>query len=208
MPPRVLALTAALALAAAEARGQQGGWAFEVEYMPGSGGVVSPAFPEATVRLLAWFDPPQVLVGGEADVVASDGLWADVRLLEIGDPPRPQPPGTTPGTIEGNAVRGILAGQVAICGTVGCPRPLPRWPLWEGTWRVEDFRPRSVDLITENTDRFAYFDPATQKSVPLTATPGSGQVRVVPSPGPAGLLVLAGLPALQRRGRRWTEVSS
>jgi hypothetical protein len=204
-------ITASLALAAADARaqGQRGGWAFEVEYMSGSGGVVSPAFPEATVRLLAWFNPPQVFSGGEADVVASDGLWTDVRLLEVGYPfPGPPPPGTAPGTIQGSFVRGILMGQIAWCGITGCPQPMPRWPLWEGTWRAEGFNPRDVELITENSRRLSYVDPFSQQTFPVTAFTGSGQVRVVPSPGPAGLLVLAGLPALRRRGRRWTEVSS
>jgi hypothetical protein len=204
-------IAAFLALAAADARaqGQRGGWAFEVQYMPGSGGVVSPAFPEATVRLLAWFDPPQVAHGGDADIVASDGLWTNARLLDVGNPMGPQPPGTSPGTIHGPAVRGVITGQLGWCGVAGCPQPREFTPFWEGTWRAEDFSPRNVEMVTENTTRFAYYDYRTHPptSVPLPAIPGSGQIRVVPAPGAALVMAgaLAGVLGARRRARDGSE---
>jgi ABC-type amino acid transport substrate-binding protein len=197
---RIPILVAAVALAAGNAAGQNG-WALEVEYMPGSGGAVSPAFPAATVRLLARFDPWWfAFAGGDGDVIAQEGSWSDLRLLDVQDPPVPPWPGSSPGLVIGSRVNLYIVGQVLV-GPGFMPSRANPMPLWEGTWSTEDFSPRSIGVVTGNHGPFALYN-ASGKNQVVTPTHGSAVIQVVPAPGALAALIAA-LPvaAGRRRGR-------
>jgi hypothetical protein len=194
-----LATLAHLAVVAAAGAQMSGHWVVQVEYEPGSGGSVSPAHPTATVRILAGFTGAFAFAGGDGDLLASDGQWVNLRLLDVGDPPGPPPPGTTPGSVVGSDVKGFVFGQIFF--PLGWPpstaNPIP---LWEGVWTTPSFSPRDVRLETANSDRFSLYD-ISAKSHPVNPTHGSAQIRVVPAPGAALLGATALLLSTARRRR-------
>jgi hypothetical protein len=182
------------------ANGQlRGGWMLEVEYMPGSGGVVSPAFPEATVTLLAWFENAYAFAGGDGDIVADDGTWKNIHYLEVQDPPQPPPPGTPP-YVNGSRLELFIVGQIMYLPVI-YPSTANPIPLMEATWYTGDFTPRLVGLVTENTARFSVYDQ-TGRSWPIdpaTLGHGSAPIKVVPTPPAAAGLAAALVLVLSRR---------
>jgi hypothetical protein len=196
---RAVLAAGAVALAAGNAAGQANGWILEVEYMPGSGGVVSPAFPEATVRLLAKFDAGLyfAFAGGDGDVVAQEGTWSDLRLLDVQDPPAPQPPGTTAGLVVGSRVELYIVGQLWFPPAI-MPSTANPIPLWEGVWSTEDFSTRSVGVETGSHARFAGYGPHAPPVPPWLIEPGSASIAVVPAPGAGVAFGVLGLLSLRR----------
>jgi hypothetical protein len=193
----LIALAGAAAVAGAQMTGH---WAIQIEYEPGSGGVVSPAHPTATVRILAGFTGAHAFAGGNGNLLADDGEWLSLRLLDVYDPPHPPPPGTTPGTPKGSNVERFVLGQPGTMPVFN-PSTANPIPLWEGAWTTTDFTERATPLRTDNTAHFSLYD-ASGRSIPVTPTHGSAAIRVVPSPGAA----LFGASALflytARRSRR------
>jgi hypothetical protein len=201
-----LMFIAAAAVLPAQAWAQGWGWQLQIQYLPGSGGVVSPEHPEATVRLLAWFQGshnmhPIAFLGGDGDVLADEGMWTDARLLDVHVPPTPPPSGTSAGTIVGDRVELFILGQIHYPPAIQANRDNPI-ALWEGTWTTGDFTPRDVGIRTANTDRYNWYYTGPTPWFP--AEHGSASVAVVPTPGAAAALALAGAMS-GRRGRRGAD---
>jgi hypothetical protein len=78
--------------------------------------------------------------------------------------------------------------------------------VWSAEWGTHDFTPRTVDLITENTSTFmigtnsSHLGMNTLELYPSGFEPGSGVIRVIPSPS-ASLIVAALIPFAGRRRR-------
>jgi hypothetical protein len=210
------AALATLAIAAA-AHAQTGEWVIQVDYEPGSGGVVSPAHPTATVRILAGFTGAPSFAGGDGDLLATDGHWGlnplipdpppfgrtagtlDV-LLPVGNPPGRPPPGMSGGFPVGSDVEFFVFGLIAFTYVPPLPSPMP---LWEAVWTTDSFSPRTAKLRTDNTDGFYLYDQWA-KAFKVTPTHGSAQIRIVPSPATAltGAAWAVLVCALRRRPRR------
>jgi hypothetical protein len=184
------ATLAHLAVVAAASGQMTGEWIVDVQYEPGSGGVVSPAHPTATVRILAGFTHAHAFAGGDGDLLADDGQWLSLRLLGVGHPP---PPGLTPGTVVGSNVEGFIFGQVSFPPSTANPIP-----LWEGVWTTSEFSVRSWEFRTANTARFSLWD-ATGKPHAVTPTHGSAQIRIIPAPGTLALYAAAAVAAIRKR---------
>ncbi|MCH9057982.1 MAG: hypothetical protein IIB55_05055 [Planctomycetes bacterium] len=193
----VTSTIAALALTAAAAA-QQGGWLIE------SSNVVSPSKPTTTVEVWAWFDDPtgerNAFGRGDFDFIAADGEFSNPQMYLWTSP------GFSAGTPMGNSVRGVFVGQ--LWGFVGLSANMQNPILvWSVDWTTTDFTPRTVSLDTRNTTTF---EIGTNGGHALTMnllelypqgfTPGTGVIRVVPSPASATLLVL-GAVMLRRRRR-------
>jgi hypothetical protein len=196
MKKGIVGMLAVAGLAAA-ASAQSGGYVVQVEYEAGSGGVVSPTHPTATVRILGEFANAHAFAGGDGDLVAGDGSWSGLTLLDVGDPLGPPPPGTSAGTAVGSTVELFVFGQIFFPPVIN-PSLANPIPLWEGTWTTNDFTARGVSVETANVARFSLYD-ATGKSIPITATMGGDRINVVPTPSSLALLGLGGLVALRRR---------
>ena len=114
--------------------------------------------------------------------------------------------GFTPGTPIGNSVSGVFVGQVwGFLGTVANPQnPILAWSV---DWTTTDFTPRTFSLDTRNTTTFQIGTNSTQIGMnllelyPKGFTPGTGVIRVVPSPAIATPLLVLGAVMLRRRRR-------
>jgi hypothetical protein len=176
----------------------QGGWTIQV-----IGGPVTPSNPAVTVRVLASFDPSfHAFAGGDLDMMGvPTGAFRGPVLLPVHVPPSPQPAGTTPGTPSGGDVIGIVTGQIFL----GIFQPSLDNPiaLWEATWITDNFTPRSVALETAGTTLFFVYDRIGQpiQLHPHAFAPGSAEIKVVPAPAAAALLLAAALIGCQRPRR-------
>jgi hypothetical protein len=186
-----------IAIAAGAGAQMTAEWIVRVEYEPGSGGIVSPAHPTATVRILAGFTNAYAFAGGDGDLLASDGQWLSIRLLDVYDPPGPPPPGTSPGTPVGSNIEQFIFAQIVFTVFV-LPSGANPIPLWEGVWTTADFSARRVELETANTTRFSLYDQ-TGKANPITPAHGMAQIDIVPAPGTLALYAAAALAAIRRR---------
>ena len=182
------------------AAAQQGGWLVE------TASPVSPAQPTTTVEVWAWFEDPGLQLAfawGDFDFIASDGLFsnAQVHLPTFGAVP---PSRSTPGTVVGNTVNGVFVGQVwgFLSYWANTQNPIL---AWSADWTTTDFTPRHVSLETAATTTFMIGDRFTLEPLvqlyPQAFTPGTGVIRVVPSPASATLLVLGAVMLRRRRPR-------
>jgi hypothetical protein len=187
---RWLAGAAALACAAA-ASGQTNPnhFLFEID------GDISPASPIATVRLYVRHESSSyAFAGTRLDVLASEPGWADLRLLEGG-----AGPGTTPGVIDGGAVRGVIAGQLHFPPAGIWSNPRNPIEIWEATFEVTDFSPRTIELATDASELWIYPERSLFVSGPVTFDQGASEIRVIPAPGAIVCLAPALLVAQRRR---------
>ena len=180
------------------AAAQQGGWLIE------SSNVVSPSQPTTTVEVWAWFDDPtgerNAFGRGDFDFIAADGEFSNPQMYLWTSP------GFSAGTPMGNSVRGVFVGQ--LWGFVGLTANMQNPILvWSVDWTTGDFTPRTVSLDTRNTTTFQIGTNSTQIGMnllelyPKGFTPGTGVIRVVPSPAIATLLVVGAVMLRRRRSR-------
>jgi hypothetical protein len=159
---------------------------------------ISPGQPSATVEAWAVWDPDQYAFWkAHFDFYSSPdpGGFSDPERLLRG-------PGTHDGVVEpdGDAVIGTVALQLHFpAGGIFADTSNPIL-MWRVTWSTSDFTPRMVDLHTA-TAEFALFvdDSGNGHSFIDDFVDGSGAIQVVPSPGPAALVMGACLAALRRR---------
>lgn len=173
----------------------------DATYLLVSRDTVGPTTPTTTIEVWAmWNNPaePHRLYGVTYDLVAGEGQFSNgVNVLNG--------PLSTVGVIAGKVVSGAFNSQAIICGSVPCSYDNPIL-LATYDWTTSDFTPRSVGLLTSNTNRFAvakdlpFGAPIVVDLYPNEFTPGLGIINVVPAP--STLLVLAlPLAAIRRRRR-------
>jgi len=162
--------------------------------------VVSPAQPSVTLTVSAAWEPDPLFAGlfgvGNYDLVASSGEFTRATVLLGQDPPN------TAGMINGRRVTEAAVGQVHIppIGIFGDPsNPLP--PT-EYVWTTEDFTPRTIEFITENTTNFSILTLELPINLAQQGlfTPGFATITVVP--GPAGALTFGLLASFHLSRRR------
>jgi MYXO-CTERM domain-containing protein len=163
-------------------------------------GEVSPSSPQTTVEVWATWEEPApmdfMFAGANYDLRAGDGEFtsAHVDLMATGN---------SAGMLAGSRVVGAALGQILLDPTIcyPCNRNNPL-KLAHYSWETTDFTPRTVEMVTENTQNFRVYDyPFPNGTINLmsTFTPGSGSIRVVPGPGVVGVLGVGGLVAVRRR---------
>lgn len=96
---------------------------------------------------------------------------------------------------------GIVTGQLGGCGIFGCADPANPIKLWEATFTIEDFTPRAIEssTLTSTGDYRVYPELGWPVSIAVTPTEGMTLVQVIPAPGTAGALALAGALTMRRR---------
>jgi len=171
-----------------------GGFEFRVS------NIVSPSQPTATVEVWAWFDNvpgvSELFIGGNFDLVASDGDWSSNFFFPLGQPDPPP-------FVRGSSIIGVVAGQLHIpqLGFFGDPSN-PIW-IFAAEWTTTDFTPRSVSLNTTNMFNFsvAAWETGAPFQVWPNVIPGSGSITIVPA---SSLLVFpaSAFAMAQRRRRR------
>jgi hypothetical protein len=190
--PSLVALFALASVATA----QQGGW------LVTSSNTVSPLQPTTTIEVWAWYDNPQnglAFALGDFDFVAGDGLFSNEQVylpvFGAGNP------GSTPGTVNGSTVEGVLVGQ--LFGMLGWfPNQDNPIRVWSADWTTTNFAGRAVNLDTSATTQFVLGDistGATTQLYPQGFSPGTGIIQVVPTPASAVPMVVVGALILRRR---------
>lgn len=158
---------------------------------------ISPDRPSAVVTLWAGFDAGDwALAGVSGDVLANEGNWFALELIEPLDGP-----GTTPGVRAGggSTVEGYIAGQLNFPSDI-LADPSNPIAFWRAEIEVFDFTPRTIDLSTD-TSRFDVYisrDSASSRSALADLEEAMGTVVVVPAPAASvvlgGALLLIGSP--------------
>lgn len=189
---------AALHLSALPAAAENA-WRFEVEYSDPAG-VINSLDDTARVTLWAGFDENlYAFAGGVLSVNGDDprdaGVWSFIERLLKG-------PGTRDGLAGGGWVTDIITGQLHFPSAnifADTSNPIE---AWTAVWQTEDLAPRTVMLGTF-TSKFDIYtnDAGVSDQFIDTLMEGIGEIRVVPAPAGAGVLVaLAGLFVPRRRG--------
>ncbi len=186
--------------------GPIGGWLIEVIGEP-----VSPSNPSTTVRVSAHF--PQHLFGfygANFRLVGSDTI-ATFTDIVLPAPLGPRPPGGYGCFglfVEGGIPGGVERVRFFQEGIVGCiPHKANPLAVFEATWTTSDFRPRVVELETQNTPVFAVWVDHNGNSIDLVSRNqfrhGSAVIQVIPAPSGAAMLLAAlgaGMLPHRRRG--------
>lgn len=128
------------------ARAQSTGWDIRV---------TSPALPgqQGMIELWAAFPPgDHALAGTRLDVLAAEGAFSNLELVAPFTGP-----GGNPGTINGSAVTGIIAGQLHFPPVLFADSRNPIL-VWRAKWNTANFTPRCVEVRTATAQFDVYID--------------------------------------------------
>ncbi|MFG0283688.1 MAG: SBBP repeat-containing protein [Phycisphaerales bacterium JB039] len=154
--------------------------------------VLSPAQPTITLHLFAEFPAHEwAFAGARLDVLASEPGWSDPTLVLRG-------PGTTPGSISGSDVLGLVIGQLNFPSTAWAD-PTNPIEVWKAEFAITDFAPRTISIATETRMYAVYPWRDSSVSELRDSHEGFHEIRVVPAPGALGLLGIGALAATRRR---------
>jgi hypothetical protein len=156
--------------------------------------VVGPGSGSFEVGLRVGYSPgrDRLFAGVELDVHASEAGWSDPMRIAPGG----TGPGTTPGTVVGPDVLGVIVGQLHFPPGGIYADPSNPIAVWRATFTVSDFTPRTISIETD-TIQFALYggDPPPR----LRPTEAAIEIQVIPAPGLAAMALGAGMVAGRRR---------
>ncbi|MFG0286150.1 MAG: hypothetical protein ACF8R7_17170 [Phycisphaerales bacterium JB039] len=160
---------------------------------------VTPADPIFWVECWAYFPAEDfAFAGARWSLHASEEGWNDDGWTMLAHSICVTPPWY----ISGPDYLDILDGQLNFPPGSIYADPANPIAVWHASFEVTDFTPREITIRTETTLAEVFPERESSQSEERPWTEGVGAIRVVPAPGSAAPLVVAGVTAARRRRRQ------